>query len=289
METPSLNEHQKAIAILQHTNDGDALSAADLALLETVVNFGLAALTETGVKHWNSIYEQAIQGQYRRPWLCGQENLTKDPSGRVFWRGIEIEHYSFTDAAAEAAAATELARVCTAVEQRGLPVNWASVSQIYDDAYYGQGLIAPRFHVFWFFDAASDTQRQREQVRCNFAIHPETSVDSRQANAHQNRIAADLNANWQCGANALRYSRVVSRESFAQAQQWMHESARWARTVLHADTQQTVLMLDRFTREMASLLEQRPLMPQSVLSEHVLAAATTGERMANHLPQATAG
>jgi len=52
----------------------------------------------------------------------GNRNLTKDGVGYVYWKGIQIEHFSFRDQNAEDKAAKELAGRCINLEIIGVPV-----------------------------------------------------------------------------------------------------------------------------------------------------------------------
>lgn len=58
------------------------------------------------------------------PNLLAGYPLTKRGDGYVYWRGVEVEHYSFReDVEAEQAAARKLVANCLALEALGLPVN----------------------------------------------------------------------------------------------------------------------------------------------------------------------
>lgn len=111
----------KAIEVLGRTHDGDDLSPGHLSILESAVNNNL---TPEGETYFNDeIYEKVMQGIYKKPWAYGVEHLTKDHAGYIYWKGIEVEHYSFHDYESAKAAAEELARRCMSLEAQGKEVN----------------------------------------------------------------------------------------------------------------------------------------------------------------------
>ncbi len=65
------------------------------------------------------------------PWLHGQEGLQKDGRGYVYWRGREVEHYSFwrEEPDREREAAERLADICRTLEKLGITVHGGTVSQ----------------------------------------------------------------------------------------------------------------------------------------------------------------
>jgi len=109
--------HDIAIAILRHSDDGDILDLPDLCLVEAVVN---GCLTPKGARYLQDLQSRLEAGQYRRHWLHGIPNLTANPQGLVFWRGIEVECYRnpYDDTYAESL--LELSRRCRHVESLGL-------------------------------------------------------------------------------------------------------------------------------------------------------------------------
>lgn len=108
--------------ILQNTSDGDDLSPGDLYFLQVMANAGPTEVTEAMEVRLSELANNVKNG-YKKPWLCGIENLTKDHEGFVYWKGIQVEHYSHMDYHKEKAAAEELARRCTILESKGIPVN----------------------------------------------------------------------------------------------------------------------------------------------------------------------
>lgn len=107
----------KAIFILGRTNDGDDLAPKDLRLLEMAVN---NHLNDRGVAAFEEIYDRVLTGQYHQPWFHGQEHLTKDHQGYVYWKGSQVEHFSYHNADDERAAAIELAMQCRELDRLGV-------------------------------------------------------------------------------------------------------------------------------------------------------------------------
>ncbi len=89
MEDKTIN--QKALEILEHTNDGNDLLPAHLSLLEMAVN---DQLNEKGIEMFNGIHKQVIDGKYKQPYLQGVEFMTHDHEGYVYFKGQHLEHFS---------------------------------------------------------------------------------------------------------------------------------------------------------------------------------------------------
>jgi hypothetical protein len=105
-----------ACEILQKTNDGDDLDPKHLYLVQEWVNENL---NEYGKQLFRELHAQVAAGTYVKPWFHGIEHLTRNHHGYVFWKGVEIEHYSFSGKDAwerEEEAAIELARRCLLLE-----------------------------------------------------------------------------------------------------------------------------------------------------------------------------
>ncbi len=111
-----------ACAILEATRDGDDLAPLDLKLVELAVN---GQLNEHGEVAFYALADKAQKG-YTKPWYWGVEHLTRDHRGYVYWRGKQIEHYSFHDAEEERVAAERLGRACRDIEARGDVVSTAA-------------------------------------------------------------------------------------------------------------------------------------------------------------------
>lgn len=111
---------EKALVLLQKTRDGDALSPGHLHLVQLACN---EQLTTAGEAAFDELYQAVDRGEYSRPWFHGIEHLTRRHTGYVYWRDVEIEHFSFNDSKEEAEAAIQLAERCKLAESRGFPVN----------------------------------------------------------------------------------------------------------------------------------------------------------------------
>jgi hypothetical protein len=123
------NASEKAIEILQKTDDGDKLSPIDLKLLEMAVN---GWLNEAGEVAFDDLYGQVSGGNYSAPWFHGIEHLTIDHGGYVYWKGREVDHYTPSWAYSDEAKghALELAERCRLLERIGVEVNTKGI----DDA-----------------------------------------------------------------------------------------------------------------------------------------------------------
>lgn len=111
----------KACAILQLTEDGEELSPPHLYLLQCAVN---GHLTEKGEVAFEELYQQVQSGNYRKPWLCDVENVTMDHEGYVYWKGVNVDHYSFRTWSGEREAALDLAWVCEIRVKAGMKPGW---------------------------------------------------------------------------------------------------------------------------------------------------------------------
>ena len=112
-----------AIEILRATNDGDQLAPQHLYLVQEWVNDNL---NKYGELLFADLYIQIKAGTYKKPWLHEVENLTKDHTGYVYWKDVQIEHYSFYGKDAweeEGNAAVELGRRCRILERKGMEVS----------------------------------------------------------------------------------------------------------------------------------------------------------------------
>lgn len=120
----SKNYSDMAIEIIRATKDGETLAPPDLYLVQCAVNGGL---TEAGDVAFCALYANATKPEgYTVPWFHGIEHMTRDHEGFVYWKGKQVEHYSFTGDGAherEGQAALELARRCRILEERGVQVN----------------------------------------------------------------------------------------------------------------------------------------------------------------------
>lgn len=116
----------KAIEILSRTQDGNRLEPRDLALVELAVN---GALNEAGDAAFGTLHTKVLDCRYfeETRWFHGIAHLTRNHQGYVYWKGIEVEHYSFRDTAAEREAALRLAERCLLLEHIGFAVTSRTV------------------------------------------------------------------------------------------------------------------------------------------------------------------
>lgn len=116
-------EIDKALKIIQNTNDGDELSPNHLYIVQQVVN-GLA--TEYELETFNKIHEDVVNGCYKKPWLCGIEHMTADHEGYIYYKGHRVEHYSFEGFKSRQKLIDELTWLqdkCIHAEKLRLPIN----------------------------------------------------------------------------------------------------------------------------------------------------------------------
>ena len=120
------------IDILKKTNDGDKLSPPHLRLVEIAANNGLS---ESGEIALNKLHKNVLRG-YKPDWFHGIEHLTIDHEGYVYWKNLQVEHYSPSWAYSNAArvSAIELVDRCRIVEKRGDKPTTCSVIWNYKEA-----------------------------------------------------------------------------------------------------------------------------------------------------------
>ena len=121
---------EKAIEILQRTHDGNDLAPQHLRLVELAVN---DMVTEVGQAAFEQLYTQIAGNTYVQPWYHEIENLRKDHRGYVYWKGIQVDHYSLDKYEDAHEAALELADRCRTLEMLGLPVSTAHQSWWFDE------------------------------------------------------------------------------------------------------------------------------------------------------------
>lgn len=108
--------HDLAHEILQKTNDGNDLAPQHLSLLQGAVN---GNLTEKGIEAFKKLHKEVLAG-YTKPWYHGIKNMTQDHEGFIYWRGIEVEHYSHDSYESAEKSAKELERRCKILESKGI-------------------------------------------------------------------------------------------------------------------------------------------------------------------------
>jgi hypothetical protein len=121
---------EKAIEILQRTRDGDDLAPEHLSLIEPAVN---DMVSEVGEIAFEQLYTEVAGGTYVQPWYHGIESLRKDHRGYVYWKGIQVDHFSFGKYEDAHEAALGLADRCRTLEMLGLPVSTAHQAWWYDE------------------------------------------------------------------------------------------------------------------------------------------------------------
>lgn len=119
---------EKAITILQGTNDGNLLTPTDLLLVQNMVNANVFGVSEEMEIAFEELFQNVMNG-YRPVWFHGVEHLTIDHEGFVSWRGHHIEHFNFSYAYTDRAAkyCLELEQRCKKLEAEGKPVNTTTV------------------------------------------------------------------------------------------------------------------------------------------------------------------
>jgi len=112
---------EQSLEILRLTDDGESLDPFHLGLVEAAVNNNL---TEIGIETFQRLRADVTAGKYAKPWLCGVEFVTRDLQGYVYWKGVAVEHFTFSAIGPERLKpmTESLARKCLHLEKLGLPV-----------------------------------------------------------------------------------------------------------------------------------------------------------------------
>jgi hypothetical protein len=113
---PAIRPIDMALYIIQNTHDGNDLAPEHLYMVQAACN---GWLTEEGEVAFYELYASVMKG-YVKPWYHGIEHMTKDHEGYIYWKGVEVEHYSFDDYEKADAAAKELAGRCRFLESKGI-------------------------------------------------------------------------------------------------------------------------------------------------------------------------
>lgn len=121
-----MNHIDKALTILERTQDGDLLAQKDLVLVEGAVN---GQLNKHGDAALEALMASVTDGSYFNRFrdLKDIGHLTRDSRGFVFWKGVQVEHFSHRDPHEMALAAQALADKCQKLEALGFPVNGRTV------------------------------------------------------------------------------------------------------------------------------------------------------------------
>lgn len=118
---------EQAVEILQKTRDGEDLEPYHLYLTQCAVN---EQLTDEGMQKFQQIYQQVMSGKYEKPWLFGIENLTRNNAGYVFWKGHQVEHFTFYNEGSREHLfkwSKELVKRCEFLASKGIAVNCGTV------------------------------------------------------------------------------------------------------------------------------------------------------------------
>ena len=83
----------KAMTILEKTNDGNDLDPSELYLIQEAVN---NHLNQKGIEAFTNLYEKVKKGNYIRPFLCGIKPFTIDLEGYVYYKDKQVEHYDYS-------------------------------------------------------------------------------------------------------------------------------------------------------------------------------------------------
>jgi hypothetical protein len=122
---------EEAVEILQKTRDGEDLDPNHLYLTQCAVN---DKLTDEGLRMFQDLLQQVRSG-YKKPWLFGIENLTINHAGYVFWKGHEVEHFTFSNELSRIHLeewSHQLVKRCEFLESQGIPVNTGNVVWSWD-------------------------------------------------------------------------------------------------------------------------------------------------------------
>jgi len=111
---------ERAISILQATRDGDILAPQDLKLLENAVN---GHLSDAGMERFNDLHDSVMIGAYQNRGFHGQADLSCDHEGFVYWKGIQVEHFTRPYDPAHTAYCEELVGRCLHLQTICVPVN----------------------------------------------------------------------------------------------------------------------------------------------------------------------
>lgn len=121
MENP---DHSQLITqsteILKNTNDGNLLEPSHLALVQLAVN---NMLSQEGINAFTELYtDVVINRDYQQPFAYGVEHITRDHDGYVYYKGHQVEHFSFHNMTQEDAVSslTNLSEHCQRMEYLGL-------------------------------------------------------------------------------------------------------------------------------------------------------------------------
>ena len=122
----SLTVIDRCCAILRATDDGDKLSPSHLALIEALVN-AHDTLSEKGFQMLAELESAVFSvGGYVKPYHLDVEFMTKDLEGYIYFKGTQVEHYSYYNDEGhirEKKALQDLQIGCLKAEKEGTPLH----------------------------------------------------------------------------------------------------------------------------------------------------------------------
>lgn len=219
INTDTTNE---AIAILKATNDGNQLDPSDLRMLQDVVNGGFAAMTPEAKDYWKKMVETTASGQYKSRWFCGLKDLTRNHEGYVSWKGHHVEHYSFPESRRQEMiySARRLAAVCMKIESAGDKVDSRTVTEMYQNIEYAEGIETPRYMVLWAMHRDGPILK----------VEPLSPVSRQLAEI----VKKDSYKNWlsdlKCDAMSIRRCQIITMEDLEQFKISLRRDDAWAQS-----------------------------------------------------------
>jgi hypothetical protein len=114
--------------VLRITRNGGALTGADFQFVSDLTEG--RALPDSQAR-LAAIHGALVKRTYQSSrWFHGEVGLFKDSQGYVYWRGRQVEHFSFgEDKDREREAALRLSQTCQALEAAGIEVRGGTVTQ----------------------------------------------------------------------------------------------------------------------------------------------------------------
>lgn len=217
----SPNCSEQAIEVLRLTQDGDLLEPRDLALLQLVVNTNGAGLSERGHARWAQVLDSVRGGSYMGRPFCGVPGLTQDHEGYVYWKGVSVEHYSYSaekrDEMIEAA--RRLGAICLTLEESGEPVTAGRVMRFFGQLMVGPDGPAPSFLALWLI--------REKNPRLQILPLTGQTQDAREEEADA-AVEAHV-VKWGADHYGLRRFVVRKREDFDVLLDTLGSDLRWVR------------------------------------------------------------
>ena len=121
MET-TISTIEKALAIIQHSNEGRDLDPLHLRMVELACN---KQFSRIDLKVLDQLYQQVvIHKDYQKPWLAGVPFMRVDHAGYIRYKGQVVEHYSLDEmlTADIRDQVVTLQQACLQMESAGIPI-----------------------------------------------------------------------------------------------------------------------------------------------------------------------